>query len=178
MHKTAVPPPITSSMKLQSLQVDGILNGGIPPAYSWNDVYNEGVALDLTAPTVANPIVSTLIDIDTSPVYIDYTTQPFNYIELTSTDGVNVKPLAIRFIPTVWIYVYVNSTNDQIISPQTPYTSVFDPSNNYTLPAGSLSLVHIKPSYTSIMRTTGEPHDNPYSPVNNEQIAVSSIQLI
>lgn len=177
MYKNATPPLITKTENISSLQVDGQFKGNNAP-FSWNEKYNGGVALNVTGRTVVDPDNPFFISLDEAPIFINYQEQPFNYIELTSTVNI-IRPLAINFIPTTWIYVYANSPNPLIISPQTPGSSTFDSSNNYTLPAGSLSLVHIKPSVTSVRLSKGaaEDQNTSYTEVENDQITVSSIQL-
>lgn len=176
MYKQAAPPLLGKSENISSLQVDGLFKGS-SGGFNWNEKYNQGDAYDVTGQILPDPNFPLLSITDIDPVYINYQEQPFNYIELTATQNI-IRPLAINYIPTVLLYVYVNAPYNLIISPQTPNSSTFDATNNYTLPANSLSLVHVKPSVTSVLRSSGESQDQmSYTTLENEQITVSSIQL-
>ena len=172
MHKYAKPPLITSSYNISSLQVDSMLKSGSRP-FSWNKAYNNGIALDVTVevpPIVVNEVIII------NKVYLDFVKQPFSYIELTSTTA-HIKTLVIKYIPEGWIYVFVNGVHNVIISPLTD-SELYNSNNNHTLPGGSMSIVHIRPSVTSILNSTKKRYNNTnYSKVDNTVKAVTSIQL-
>lgn len=183
-HKAAFPPPISNNKNYSSLEVTGLITGGAP-VLSWNDAYNGGADLDLpeSFEALGNYI-------------IDYNLTPFNYLTVTTEFIFGDKPMIIeiRHCPQTWMYINMAAATELVISPQifVPQTAVlsadsyyeqnnqnYDPSNNYTLPANSTSLVFIKPGATSVIKSDNgstEEQRN-FTLLNNPLQTVTSIQL-
>lgn len=149
---TAVPPLITHDKNYQSLQINNILQSH-SPALNWNEKYNQSQPLTLTA-RVIDPIT----EVFTNNVIIDFSQQPFNYIEIT-TVSLTPQILELHKCPQTWISVFNNSGANIIISPQLGgfgEIQDYNPDNNYTLSPNTRYLLSIKPNATSTLRSQGE----------------------
>ncbi len=136
--------PMMPSESGQSFSISNLFIGG-SPSLSWNVQYNEGVVLHIPEDNGTN-----------KNVVLSFISQPFNYIDITTTSATPVK-LVINNVPPNWWLVHNESPFHITISPQINGANSYQNTNEKTLDANSHYFIAIMPGVPPLVNQLANP---------------------
>lgn len=136
--------PMKPSEAGQSITLSSLFVGA-SPSLSWNVQYNEGNSLILPANDGTN-----------ENVVIQFNSQPFNYIDVTTNSATPVK-LVINNIPPNWILVHNESIYKITISPQINGVNIYQTIHDKVLDEESHNFLAIMPGVPPLTNALTNP---------------------